>query len=88
QHILLKCLPGTARRELYLITTLKYDVGSSMLWDCFFFPIGLVQLVRIHGIMDSIKYLQILNQNLTASTRKLKQDHVWIFQQDNDPNHT
>ncbi|KAF7655705.1 hypothetical protein LDENG_00052050 [Lucifuga dentata] len=32
------------------------------------------QLVKIYNIMDSIKYQQILNQNLTASGRKLQLD--------------
>ena len=31
---------------------------------------------------------QILNQNLTASARKLKLGCGWVFQQDSDPNHT
>ena len=44
-------------------------------------------LVRVHGIMDSMKYQDILNQNLAASAKKLKLSHRWIFQQDNDPKH-
>jgi len=33
--------------------------------------------------MDSIKYQQIKNQNLTASPRNLIMGHGWIFYQDN-----
>ena len=73
--------------EKYLIPTVKYGGGSLMLWGCFSSK-GPGQLVRIHGIMDSIKYQQILNQNLTASARKLKLSRGWIFQQDNEPMHT
>ena len=35
-----------------------------------------------------MKYLDILNLNLTAPARKLKLGRRWIFQQDNDPKHT
>jgi len=42
-------------------------------------------LVQIHGIMDSIKYQQIKNQNLTASARNPIMGRGWIFHQDNDP---
>ncbi len=38
--------------------------------------------------MDSIKYQQIKNQNLTASVRNLIMDRVWIFHQDNNPKQT
>ncbi len=45
-------------------------------------------LVQMHGIMDSIKYQQIKNQNLTASVRNLIMGRVWIFHQDNNPKQT
>jgi len=41
-------------------------------------------LIQIHGIVDSIKYQQIKNQNLTASDRNLIMGLGWIFHQDND----
>jgi hypothetical protein len=73
--------------EKHLIPTVKYVGGYMMLWACFSSK-GSGQLVRVHGFMDSIKYQQILIQNLTASARKLKLGRGWIFQQDNDPKHT
>jgi len=41
-----------------------------------------------HGIVDSIKYQQIKNPNLTPSDRNLIMGHGWIFHQDNDPKQT
>ncbi len=59
--------------------TVKYTDGSLMLWACF--PArGPEYLVQMHGIMDSIKFQQIKNLNLTASVRNLIMGH-----QDNDP---
>ncbi len=55
-----------------------------MLWACFSAG-GPEHLVYMHGIMDSIKYQQIKNLNLTASVRNLIMGHVLIFQQDNNP---
>ncbi|KAI4897403.1 hypothetical protein NFI96_006549, partial [Prochilodus magdalenae] len=45
-------------------------------------------LVRVHGIMNALKYQDILKLNLVASARKLKMGRHWVFQQDNDPKHT
>ena len=44
-------------------------------------------LGRVHGIMNSMKYQEILNLNLAAPAKKLKLGRRWIFQQDNDPKH-
>jgi len=38
--------------------------------------------------MDSIKYKQIKNQNLTPSARNLIMGRGWIFHQDNSPKQT
>ncbi len=65
----------------------KYTAGSLMLWACFSVG-GPGRLVQIHGIMDSIKYQQIKNLNLTASVSNCIMDRVWIFRQDNDPKQT
>ncbi len=71
----------------YPMTTVKYTAGSLMLWACFSAS-GPEHLVQMHGIMDSIKYQQIKNQNLTASVRNLIMGHVLIFHQDNNPKQT
>ncbi len=70
----------------YPMSTVKYTAGSLMLWACFSAG-GPGHLFQIHGIMDSIKYQQIKNLNLTASVRNLIMGRVLIFQQDNNPKH-
>ncbi len=69
------------------MSTVKFTAGSLMLWACFSAG-GPGHLVQMHGIMDSIKYQQIKNLNLTASVRNLIMGHVLIFQQDNNPKQT
>ncbi len=76
---------STNRDKKYPMSTVKYTAGSLMLWACFSAG-GPEHLVQMHGIMDSIKYQQIKNQNLTASVRNLIMGRVWIFHQDNNPN--
>ncbi len=78
---------STNRDKKYPISTVKYTAGSLMLWACFSAG-GPGHLVQMHGIMDSIKYQQITNQNLTASVRNIIKGHVLIFQQDNNPKQT
>ncbi len=58
-----------------------------MLWACFSAG-GPAHLVQVHGIMDSIKYQQIKNLNLSASVRNLIMGLGWIFYQDNNPQQT
>ncbi len=43
---------------------------------------------RNMAFMDSIKYQQIKNLNLTVSVRNLIMGRVWIFRQDHDPQRT
>ncbi len=56
----------------YPMPTVKYTAGSLMLLACF----SAGGLVQMHGIMDSIKYQQIKNLNLTASVRNLMMGRV------------
>ncbi len=58
-----------------------------MLWACFSAR-GPEHLVQMHGIMDSIKYQEIKNLNLTASVRNLIMGSGWIFHHDSNPKQT
>ncbi len=68
----------------YPMCTMKYTAVFLMLW-AYISAGGPGHLVQMHGIMDSIKYQQIKNKNLTDSVRNLIMGHVWIFQPDNNP---
>ena len=57
-----------------------------MLWCCSSKCSG--NLDRVHGIMNSMKYKDILYVNLAAPVRKLKLCRGWIFRQDIDPKNT
>lgn len=63
--------------EKNLIATLKYSGMFVMLWNDSP-PKGHGIFARVHGIMDSIKYKDILNLNIAVSARKLKLAHHWI----------
>lgn len=52
-------------------------------WSCFSSK-DPENFVRIHNIIDSVKYQEILNQNLAASVKKLQLGCDWKFHQDND----
>ena len=49
---------------------------------------GTGALQRVNGIMKKDDYLQILQDNLKSSARRLGLGRSWVFQQDNDPKHT
>ena len=57
-----------------------------MLWACFAAS-GTGALQKVNGIMKE-DYLQILQENLKSSVRRLGLGRSWVFQQDNDPKHT
>ena len=76
-----------AYEEKNTLPTVKHGGGSVMLWGCFASN-GTGNLHRVEGIMDSVKYQDILAKNVTLSVKKLKLGRHWTFQQDNDPKHT
>ncbi len=66
---------------------MKHGGGNIMLWGCFSAK-GSGRLHRIEGRMDGAMYREILGNNLLPSVRELKMGRGWVFQHDNDPNHT
>ncbi|GFT04510.1 transposable element Tcb1 transposase [Trichonephila clavipes] len=66
--------------------TVKHGGGSVMVWGCMASN-AVGNLVFIDGIMDYKLYIDILNNNLKESAKKLGLDGNFIFQQDNDPKH-
>src|SRR4029434_206181 len=78
------CALPICHTEKHLIPNVKYGGGSLMLWGCFSSK-GPGHLIRIQGVMEAIKYQQILNEILTAPSMKLGMGRGWTFQQDNDP---
>jgi transposase len=67
------------------VGTLKHDV-KIMVWGCFAYN-GVGNLHCIQGIMDSKKYVLILDNEMRPSVTKLFGRGNYIFQQDNDPKH-
>jgi transposase len=72
-----KCMKGTV----------KHGGGNVKVWGCFSYD-GVGELVFIDGIMTSLVYRNILEENLQKSAKKLFKRKKWIYQQDNDPKHT
>ncbi|GFW52867.1 transposable element Tc1 transposase [Trichonephila clavipes] len=79
--------PNTALNPKNLRPTVRHGGGSVMVWGCMASN-GAGNLVFIDGIMDHKLYIDILNNNLKESAKKLGLDGNFIFQQDNDPEHT
>ncbi len=70
-----------------IIPTVQHGGGNIMLWGCFSAK-GRGRLHRIEGRMDGAMYPEILANNLLPSVRALKMGRGWVFQHDNDPEHT
>ena len=69
------------------IPTVKHGGDSIMLWGCFS-SAGTGKLVRMEGMMDGAKYREIIEGNLSQSSRDLRLGRRFTFLQDNDPKHT
>ncbi|GFS97264.1 transposable element Tcb2 transposase [Trichonephila clavipes] len=82
---------GESRTPLWIQKNLRPTVnhggGSVMVWGCMATN-GVGNLVFIDGIMDHKLKIDILNNNLKESAKKLGLDGNFIFQQENDPKHT
>ncbi|GFU25039.1 transposable element Tcb2 transposase [Trichonephila clavipes] len=78
---------NTALDPKSLHLTVKHGGGSVMVWGCMASN-GVGNLVFIDDIMDHKLYIDILNNNLKESAKKLGLDGNFIFQEDNDPKHT
>lgn len=70
----------------HLQHTVKHGGGSLMVWGCFSSN-AVGNIVKIDGKMTGESYVNILNENLQPSARKMSLRR-FIFQQDNDPKHT
>jgi hypothetical protein len=66
--------------------TIKHS-KSLMVWGCVSAS-GVGELVEISSKMDAKTYVNILENNLIASAKKMKIRDNFIFQSDNDPKHT
>lgn len=69
------------------IPTVKHGGGFVLVWGCMSAN-GVGNLVFIDGIMDKMKYLDILKKIFKQSVQKLNLGSSFIFQQDNDPKRT
>uniref|UniRef100_A0A3B4U6F4 Uncharacterized protein n=1 Tax=Seriola dumerili TaxID=41447 RepID=A0A3B4U6F4_SERDU len=58
--------------------TVKHGGGSIMLWGCFAAN-GTGALQRVNGITKKEDYLQILQDNLKSSARRLGLGRSWVF---------
>ena len=63
--------PNTELEIRHLHQTVKYGGGSVMVWGCMAAS-GTGNLIFIDGIPDKYKYLNILQNNLKESARKLE----------------
>lgn len=73
-------------KKKHLTATVRNGRGSVMLRD-HSSSRGSESLVQIHGITNSLKYPDILNQNLMEVVRKLTMDPHSFSEQNNGPKH-
>ena len=72
--------PKTSHHPKNNIPTVKHGGGRIMLWGCFS-SAGTGKLVRIEGMMDGTKYMEILEGNLFLSSRDLRLGWRFTFKQ-------
>lgn len=70
----------------YTLGTIKHGGGNVQVWGCFSgHKMG--PIVKIDGIMDRYKYLEILSDTMLPYAEE-NMPLRWRFQHDNDPKHT
>ncbi|GFT77065.1 transposable element Tc1 transposase [Trichonephila clavipes] len=79
--------PNTELEKQHLTPTVKHGGGSVLVWGCMAAN-GVGKLRFIDGIMTARTYINILRHNLQSSAQKLGLETSFVFQQDNDPEHT
>lgn len=70
----------------YTLGTIKHGGGNVQVWGCFSGS-EMGPIIKINGIMDRYKYLEILTNTMLPYA----EDNMplrWCFQHDNDPKHT
>ena len=68
--------------------TVKFGGGNLMVWECMGWN-GVEVLAEVEGRMDAKQYVDILEENLEKSRKKLKvEKKKAIFWQNNDSKHT
>ena len=80
--------PTEPLRDCHVQPTVKHGGGSIMVWGCMTW-VGVGNLYRIDGLMNSQVYLDILDSQLLDTIERQDLDEAQvIFQHDNDPKHT
>jgi len=77
---------GTAFENKNLTPTVKFGGGKIMVWGCINF-FGTGNLVIIDGTLNSVKYINLLANNLQSSVEKIGLSR-FVFQQDGASCHT
>ena len=78
---------GEAYSPKNTVPTVKFGGGSILIWECFSVK-GVGNISVMHGKIYVQKNKQILQENLMSSFKSLELPSDYIFQLNNDPNHT
>jgi hypothetical protein len=79
---------GQALDPRYTKKQVKHGGGKVMVWGCIT-PYGVGRLCRIDGLMNSTKYISILQEGYLGTLQDLQAGQQdFILQGDNDPKHT
>ena len=77
--------PNEEYRPYCISPTIKHP-QSIMVWSCMTAH-GIGRLEIVSGMMNAMKYIDVLENKMLPSARSLFSDNDWIFQDDNAPCH-